>query len=690
MPGSIATRRPAVTMRGDVLVGAVLVLATLCAYAQTVGFGFVGFDDPQYVTRNPWVRAGLTSESVRWALRSGVMGSWHPLTWLSHMLDVELFGLDPAGHHATSVLLHAANTVLLFAVLRAATGARWRSALVAALFGLHPLHVESVAWVSERKDVLSTFAGLLAIGAWVMYARRPSRTRYALVAALFGASLMSKPTLVTLPLVLLLLDYWPLGRSLGMRSVLEKLPLLAVSAAASALALLTQQSSIVSGQQLPLTARLANAPLATIAYLAQLFFPTKLAMYYPHPYLSQSGELPPPDWLVVAAVALLGALSAGALVARRRGYLATGWLWYLLTLLPVIGLVQIGLQGRADRYTYVPSIGIFLAVVWGVAEGAESLARHAAGFRRLVYVATVTVLGLLGVATWHQSAHWRDSLALYAHTLAVTGANPVIRFNYANELRRAGRGEEAIREYRRILEVTPGDPEIHVNLANALRDSGDVEGAEAHYREALSQKPDHALAHTNLGALLRAQGDLAAAEAHYRSALRVSPAPVTLYNLANLLRERGEFPEAIEMYRRLLGVAPAARVHNNLAAALESRGDLTAALQHYLEAAALDPGHARARNNAGSVLLRLGEPDRAIAELLGALAIDPNYANAHANLGIALEERGELEAAVEHYRRALEIDPGREETRARLDEVDARVRDRHGGSPSLEALAPPP
>ncbi len=651
--------------RGDWLLGVALVAATLAAYSRAFGFDFIGFDDPQYVTENARVQAGLSVENAIWALQTTWMGSWHPLTWLSHMLDAQLFALDPAGHHATSVLLHAANTVALFGVLRAATGARWRSALVAALFGLHPLHVESVAWVSERKDVLSTFAGLLAIGAYVGFVRRPSAARYGLVAAAFAASLMSKPMLVTLPVGLLLLDHWPLRRPLAARTLLDKLPLLAMSLVVCALTLYGQARSLTQEQQLPFAARLANAALSATAYLGQLLFPARLAMYYPHPYLPENGLPTPSLGLVLASAALLAAVSAGVLIARRR-YLVTGWYWYLLTLLPVIGLVQAGLQSRADRYTYAPSIGIFLAIVWAAAEAVTALDRRVPGTRRATGGAAVLALAVLGIATWHQTAYWRNSLALYEHTLAVTGANPVIRFNYANELKRAGRTEEAVREYRRTLESSPEDVKVRVNLANALREQGDLAGAAAEYREVLAQRPRFALAHANLGAVLRAQGDLEGAEAQYRESLRLKPTPTTVYNLANVLQERGELDGAIELYRKLLTWAPEARVHNNLAIALETRGDLREALDHYLEAVALDPEHSRAHNNAGALLLRLGERERAIEHLRRALEIDPRYAKAHTNLGIALEQAGERDAALEQYRRALELEPGDEEARKHL------------------------
>jgi tetratricopeptide (TPR) repeat protein len=659
----------------DLFVAIALLIAIASVYAQCLGFAFVGWDDPQYVIGNAVVQGGLQIEGAAWAFTTTYMGSWHPLTWLSHMLDVELFGLDPAGHHATSVVLHMLNSALLFGLLRTATGSRWRSALVAALFGLHPIHVESVAWIAERKDVLSTFTGLLSLGAYAAYVRRPSLLRYLMIAALFCLSLMSKPMLVTLPIVLLLVDYWPLRRPLHRVLLLEKLPLLALSAAFCVAAVLGQQTSgaISSGQLLPLPTRLANALVSYVSYLWQLAWPANLGMYYPHPYLSDIGGVPPAAGVIALAAALLIALTTGALISRQR-YLIVGWFWYLITLLPVIGLIQVGSQGMADRYTYVPSIGIFVAVAWGGAHLLAVFEAHMPRARTVGVAVAAALLVICSVAAWRQAAHWRDSLTLYEHTLAVTGPNPVIRFNYANELRRQGRDEEALREYRRALEVSPDDVKIHLNLANALRDASDDDGAERHYREVLARRPRHALAHSNLGSLLRAQGKLDEAEDHYRRSLSLSPRPVTVYNLANLLRVRGDLDEAIDLYERLVTTAPDARTHNNLGIALDTRGDLDAALQHFLAAVELDPSHHPAHNNAGSLLQRQGELEQAIAHYHRALEIEPNYATALVNLGTALRERKEFDAAIELYRKVLKVEPDDEDTRALLEETQAAQR----------------
>jgi tetratricopeptide (TPR) repeat protein len=613
--------------RRDLGIALALAVAILGLYAQTLGFDFVGWDDPQYVTANEQVRAGLEPAGIAWAFRTDTMGSWHPLTWLSHMLDVELFGLDPAGHHAINAILHALASVLLFVALRVLTQARWQSALVAALFGIHPLHVESVAWIAERKDVLSTCLGLAAIWAYASWARRGGALRYLALVLLFAGSLMSKPMLVTLPLILLLLDYWPLRRTLQLRLLLEKLPLLALSAVCSFSALRTQELTTA----IPFAQRVANAALAATGYLRRTFWPADLAMFYPHPYLPESGALPPPAWQVAAAVALLLAISVSAIALARRRYLAVGWLWYGISLTPVIGIVQVGAQGMADRYTYFPLIGIFIAGVWGGADLVTSLARRFPAIAKLAPAVVLVWLAALSLVTWRQIGTWRDSLTLYQHALEVVPSNPKIRFNLANLLRRQGRNAEAIAQYRLALETAPSDAAIHVNLANALRTEGDLAAAMQHYLAALERKPDDAMAHLNLGALLREQGELEQAEAHYRKSMRLAPSAKTAYNIANLRRERGNLDGAIDAYRLVLRLQPRnAKAHNNLGLALEQRGELEVALRHFSAAAEIDPQHARAWRSRGRALLQLGRPVEALEALRRALALEPDDAAARA------------------------------------------------------------
>jgi hypothetical protein len=451
--------------RTTLLLGTALTLLTLAAWLPTLRNGFVNLDDGLYVTGNPHVRQGLTRESLAWAMTANVANNWHPLTLLSHLLDVQLFGLDPAGHHATSLLLHLANVLLLFAVLTKMTArmtdAPGRSAAVAALFAVHPAHVESVAWVAERKDVLSALCWLLAMAAYERYARRPSPGRYLLVVLAMALGLAAKPMVVTLPFALLLLDVWPLERfQLGWkRLVVEKLPLFALSAISSLITLRYQRTSLAPLDVLPWSFRLAGAAVSYVAYLGKLLLPRNLAVFYPVP-------LEIPAWETAGAVTLLAAITAFSLwKARRAPWLLVGWLWFLGTLVPVIGLVQVGRQAMADRYTYLPSIGLCLAIVWGVAE--------LAGHRRAVLATTAAaVIALLAVGTWRQAGYWKDSDALYRHALAVTDGNYL----------------------------------AHLGLAKALTAQGDWNGAAGQYRAALTLRPGLVEARSGLDAMLRAEG----------------------------------------------------------------------------------------------------------------------------------------------------------------------------------------
>jgi hypothetical protein len=444
--------------RTILLLGTALALLTLAAWLPTLRNGFVNLDDGLYVTGNPHVRQGLTRESLAWAMTANVANNWHPLTLLSHLLDVQLFGLDPAGHHATSLLLHLANVLLLFAVLTKMTGAPGRSAAVAALFAVHPAHVESVAWVAERKDMLSALFWLLAMGAYERYARRPSPGRYLLVALAMALGLAAKPMVVTLPFALLLLDVWPLERlQLGWkRLIIEKLPLLALSAASSLITLRYQRTSLAPLDVLPWSFRLAGAAVSYAAYLGKLLLPRNLAVFYPVP-------LEIPAWEILGAVTLLAAITAVSVwKARRAPWLLVGWLWFLGTLVPVIGLVQVGRQAMADRYTYLPSIGLFLAIVWGIWE--------LAGERRvLLATAAAAVIALLAVGTWRQANYWKDSDALYRHALAVTHGNYLAHLGLAKALAAERDWNGAAEQYRAALALRPGLVEARSGLEAALR-----------------------------------------------------------------------------------------------------------------------------------------------------------------------------------------------------------------------------
>jgi len=504
-----------------------ILAATLAVYAQVAQFGFVSWDDPLYVTANPHVRHGLSAQGVAWALTARDDSNWLPLTWLSHMLDVSMFGTWAGGHHLTNLLLHAIDTALLFALLFALTRAPLASAFVAALFALHPLHVEVVAWISQRKELLSTGFGLLAALAYVAWTRRGGAMRYAALLVAFAAALAAKPMLVTLPFVLLLLDYWPLARTPWSaprlrRLWLEKLPLFAMSAAASAIAFASQGLARHQAPDVPLSLRLAHAAVAPFRYLELALWPSPLSVLYPHPYAPELGGEPWGAATVAAAVAALCAISAAALSARRRPYLAVGWLWFLGTLVPVIGLVQIGPQGLADRYTYVPLIGLFIALAWSARDLIAALGARFA-MRAAAAAFAVVLLAVMGAASHARARAWRDSESLYLASLAATPRNPVLLYNLGLLRAQQGRTEDAVRSYEAALAIDPDHPAANNNLGNIRLRAGDPDGAIAHYRAALRRAPDDAEMLQNLGRVLAWRGELAEAVTQLEHAAQMAP-----------------------------------------------------------------------------------------------------------------------------------------------------------------------
>jgi len=502
-----------------------LVALVVAIYGQTVTFDFVLYDDPDYVTRNPDVQGGVSAKSVGWALTAMHASNWHPLTWLSHMLDYQLFGANPAGHHLTNVLLHSVNTLLLFVLFRRMTAETWPSAFVAALFAVHPLHVESVAWVAERKDVLSTMFFLLAVLAYVGFVHKGGVARYAGVAVLFALGLMAKPMVVTLPLVLLLLDYWPLRRERSwVGLVVEKLPLCVFAAASAVMTMIAQRvgGSMESTDLVPLYLRVVNATVSYARYVGKILWPTDLAVLYPHPNLA--GGTPWAAWQLAAAGSLLVVITVLVVAASaRRRYLAVGWFFFLITLLPVIGLVQVGQQAIADRYTYVPSIGLFVIIAWGLRDCVRSLGWKPEAKRAVIaIVASASILVGAG-ASWAQVHHWRNSLTLFERTLELTAPTPIMLSNLGVVLAESGRLDEAIDCHRRALEISPDYGRAHNNLGIALQLSGRLDVAVQHYRRALEINPNSAPTHNNLGTALRNLGRRDEAIEHYRRALEIDP-----------------------------------------------------------------------------------------------------------------------------------------------------------------------
>ena len=507
----------------------VLALAalTLAALSPVLRNAFVNYDDGPYVTENAQVRRGITGAGVVWALTSTAASNWHPVTWLSHMLDVQVWGLDPRGHHATSLLLHTLSAVLLYLLLEGMTGARWPSALAAALFAVHPLHVESVAWVAERKDVLSGLFLMSSLAAYHRYAQRPGPARYALVALCFALGLMSKPMLVTTPFVLLLLDYWPLGRPgpgtprpapgtpsavrwSWTRLVLEKIPLFALAAASCVITLVAQSrgGSVTLLERLPFPQRALNAAISCAGYLIKMLYPVRLAVFYPHPQNRVAWAWGAAAGLGIAVVTVL------VVRARRRPFLAVGWLWYLGALVPVIGLVQVGVQSMADRYTYLPLIGVFVMAAWG-------LAATGARLRPWAIAVAVAALCALSARTYVQAGTWRSSFTLFSQALAVTERNAEAHNGLGNVFYREGRLAEAESQYREAIRFDPENPELSFNLGLALSQRGRLREAETCFRRALQQGPDRPMFHNSLGRVLQRLGNLAEASERYRRAIEL-------------------------------------------------------------------------------------------------------------------------------------------------------------------------
>jgi hypothetical protein len=520
------------------LVAAGLVALILAIYGQTLTFDFVLYDDPDYVVRNTVVGQGLTPHGLAWALTTVHASNWHPLTWVSHMLDCEVYGLRPAGHHLTSVILHALNSLILFGLLRRLTGEFWPSAFVAALFAVHPTHVESVAWVAERKDVLSTLFFLLATLCYVGYVRRGGAARYAAVAALFALGLMAKPMVVTLPLVLLLLDYWPLRRRRSwIALVLEKLPLFALAGASAVATLIAQRAggSMESNDLVSLPLRVVNATVSYARYVIKTVWPADLSVLYPHPNLA--GGTPWSPWQLAAAGSFLVVVTVIVFaVGDRYRYARVGWSFYLITLLPVIGLVQVGQQAMADRYTYLPSIGLFLVVAWGARDVLVAMPGRPTGKKWAAALVAGTVLIGCTTASWAQTRYWRDSLALFERALAVTAPTPIMLSNLGVALAADGRLDEAIACHLQALEIKPDYAKAHNNLGTAYQQAGRIDLAIRHYRAATGIDPGSAAAHYNLGVALQASGRSDEAAAEFRRALEIDPA---------LERARGRLQEAL-------------------------------------------------------------------------------------------------------------------------------------------------
>jgi len=555
-----------------ILVYLALTVATLAVYWQVTSHDFLIYDDDKYVTQNPIVRAGVTCQGLRWAFTETYEGNWHPVTWLSHMLDCRFFDLNPFWHHLNNLLFHIANTLLLFAILKTTTDRLWPSAFVAAAFALHPLHVESVAWVAERKDVLSTFFFMLTLAAYIRYTRQTRIGWYLLTLSLFAVGLMAKPMLVTLPFILLLLDYWPLSRfslkkatapannrsaetpsqpslwQANAHLLREKIPFFVLAVVAAVVTLMAEHPGVMSLKSWPITVRAPYALISYLAYILKIFWPTNMAVLYPLP------RVLPLAMAIGAGILLLCITIRFFRESQHRGYLLVGWLWYLITLLPVIGILQVGKQIMADRYTYIPSIGLFILIAWF----AEDFLSGKPNGKLILTVSAAAVLIALSICTFQQLNYWKDSEALFTHTIQVTEDNDIAHANLGLVLYRQDRVDEAVEHYRRALVLHPRYAVVHFNLGLALEDKGLFDEAVDNWRQAAQAVHDkhlHYHAIRNLGRLLGRQGKLDEALTYCRQALDMNPDdPDTNLILADLYTRMGRFDEADDQYHRALSL----------------------------------------------------------------------------------------------------------------------------------------
>jgi tetratricopeptide (TPR) repeat protein len=658
--------------RSAIAIVCVFLLATTWfVFGQTVRYDFVNYDDDAYVYANPLISSGLTVPGAIYAFSGKHSGNWHPLTTLSHMLDCQLWGSHAGGHHFTNIVLHSIAVVLLFLILRQMTGALWRSAFIAAVFAIHPLRVESVVWISERKDVLGAVFFMLTLGFYVRYVRYPSVGRYVAVVSSFALGLMCKPTLVTVPLVLLLLDYWPLHRltvatALSRRAdakeaprhseaatvarlLVEKIPLFALSAAGAGATIWAHEKSIISIEQIPFVWRVGNGLVTCLTYIKQMIWPARLAVFYPHP----ANTLP--VWEIGLAIVLVLLATAGAIALRhKRPYLVTGWFWYLIMLLPVIGLIQVGSQAHADRYTYLSQIGLYILLAWGITDALQGLTASRPGlFRRLPKPSLLSasrlqrrILGVTAsvaiiVLAWcaHiQASYWRNGESLWSHAIAVTSDNFIAHDGLGQFQLEHGRLDEAIDQFQIALNIDPKYPMARTNLGIALTKKGRIDEAIAHLQIVLKDYPNDAKAHHNLGTALLQKGDSQSAIAAFEKTLSIQARyPSAHYNLGMALDDSGRLDEAIAHYQEAVQEDPHfAEAYYLLGNDLFRESRVEDAIAAYERALQSRPAYPEVENNIGLALLKEGRPDEAIAHWENAVATESNFVAALNNLAWVL------------------------------------------------------
>ena len=645
-----------------------LTVAAFIAFWQVNRCDFISYDDPAYVTENMHIRHGITMDTIRWAFTTDCAANWHPLTWMSHMVDVQLFGLNPRWHHLINLFFHITNTLLLFFVFHRMTKAPWKSAFVAALFALHPLHVESVAWVAERKDVLSTFFWMLTMVAYIHYIEHPRLKSYLAVLILFALGLMAKPMLVTLPFVMLLLDWWPLGRLQGAGSgkrgagsenentglvaepmvankrngkssgkltvlaivkeekqadpkyrwalvrplLIEKMPFFAMATLSSIVTFIAQQKggALQSIDKLPLGVRIANAFVSYIIYIRKTFWPIDLAIYYSHPGLW-------PLWQVLGAIFFLGVVTLTVIrAAKSLPYLAVGWLWFAGTLVPVIGIVQVGGQALADRYTYIPLIGLFIMAAWGIPE----LLRKWRYQKETLFASSALLLLSLLIVTRTQVAYWRNSIALYDQSLKVTGPSEIILSNRGAVYNELGNHRQAISDFDKAIAIDPHFSDAYGNRGVAYDQLGNLQHAISDYNRAIEINPEYADAYHNRGMAYGKLGNVRQAISDYDRAVEINP----------------EFAGA----------------YNNRGVAYGMLGNNRQAISDFDRAIEIDPNFSDAYGNRGAAYDQLGNLQHAISDYNRAIEINPEYADAYHNRGIAYGKLGNMEQAIKDFQKA--------------------------------------
>jgi protein O-mannosyl-transferase len=641
-----------------VLVLLALVALNLIIYTPSLHYGFLHYDDPAYVSENVEVSQGFTRHGVLWAFNIGYSANWHPLAWFSHMLDVQFYGMAAQRHHLTNILLHIANSLLLFWLLYRTTRAWRRSAVVALLFAVHPLHVESVAWIAERKDVLSTLFWMLTLHTYVSYVRRPSLSRRLAILVIFSLGLMAKPMLVTLPFVLLLFDIWPLGRlslkagqrRVWLQLVLEKIPLFALSIISSIITVIAQGrgEAVQNFEMLPFSLRAANAAVSYVTYIAQMIWPINLAACYSYE--------PPSVLSILISVLIIASVSALAIrYAKRCQYLLVGWIWFLCTLLPVIGLIQVGAQSRADRYTYVPLIGLFIIAAWGVPEIIKG------GRYRNIGLGIATGILICTLTAWarNQVGYWENDFILWEHTVQSSPQSYPARANLGTALVARGDLAAAIDQYTEALRINPNSAETHNALGIVLSKKGLWSEAAFHSAEAIRIKPDLADAHVNMGTALGYLGRREDAISEFRTALKINPNSAETHNgLGIVLFRKGLWSEAAFHYTEAIRIKPDfAEAHANMGTLLGTQGKSEDAISEFLTALKIDPQKTEIHYNLGFTLAKQGKMDEAVYQYNKALEIEPLCAEAHAELGNAMLLKSEFSNAIEHYGKALEIKP---------------------------------